>query len=45
MAGKNADGFTKSAQKKKFIRHRDIKLKDSELKKESKIVKGMCEGI
>ena len=45
MPGKYTDGYTKSAQKKKFIRNRDIKLKDSELRKEAKIFKLMCEGI
>lgn len=44
-SGKYSDGFTKDAQKQKFVRHRDIKLKDSEIKKEAKIQKLMCEGI
>lgn len=38
-------GFTKQAQKAKFMRHRDIKLKDKELRKENHISKAMCEGI
>lgn len=45
MGGKYNDGFTKQAQKGKFIRNRDIKLKESEIKKEQKTQKLMCEGI
>lgn len=45
MPGKYTDGFTKAAQKQKFVRNRDIKMKDSEIKKEQKIQKLMCEGI
>lgn len=45
MPGKYTDGYTKSAQKAKFVRHRDVKMKDSELKKEAKIQKLMCEGV
>ncbi len=45
MPGKYTDGYTKDAQKAKFVRHRDIKMKDSELRKEAKIQKLMCEGI
>jgi hypothetical protein len=45
MGGKHTDGFTKSAQKLKFIRHRDIKMKESELKKEAHIRRVMCEGV
>ena len=45
MPGKFQEGFTKAAQKVKFIRHRDIKLKEKEIKKERIIQKGMCEGI
>lgn len=44
-SGKYTDGYTKSAQRQKFVRHRDIKMKDSELKKEAKIQKLMSEGI
>ena len=45
MPGKFQEGFTKAAQKQKFIRHRDIKLKDKEVKKERTIQKGMCEVV
>lgn len=45
MPGKYTEGYTKSAQKQKFVRHRDIKMKESELKKEAKIQKLMCEGV
>lgn len=45
MAGKSSDGFTKSAQKKKFVRHRDVKMKEKELKKEANIKRVMCEGV
>eukprot|EP01039_Chlorochromonas_danica_P006786 gene6786-7497_t len=45
MPGKFTDGYTKSAQKQKFVRHRDLKMKDSELRRESKIQQLMCEGI
>lgn len=45
MPGKYTEGYTKSAQKTKFIRHRDVKMKESELKKEAKIQKLMCEGV
>lgn len=45
MAGKSSEGFTKSAQKTKFIRHRDVQMKGKELKKEAVIKKVMCEGV
>jgi hypothetical protein len=47
MPGRNdwSAGFTKSAQRTKFIRHRDVKMKDSEVKKEAHISKSMCEGV
>lgn len=45
MPGKFNDGFTKSAQRQKFVRNRDLKLKDKELKKEANIQKLMCEGV
>lgn len=45
MPGKFTDGYTKSAQKQKFVRHRDLKMKDSELRRERKIQHLMCEGI
>lgn len=45
MAGKSSEGFTKAAQKKKFIRNRDIKLTNGELKKEASIQRLMCEGV
>jgi hypothetical protein len=47
MPGRNdwSSGFTKSAQKNKFIRNRDVKMKDSEVKKEKTICRVMCEGI
>lgn len=43
--GKQQDGFTKAAQKKKFIRNRDLKLKNNELQKEQTIQTQMCIGI
>lgn len=45
MPGKYSDGFIKAAQKQKFVRHRDLKMKESELRKEDRIQKVMCEGI
>jgi hypothetical protein len=45
MPGKYTEGYTKNAQKTKFVRHRDIKMKDGELKRERHIQKAMCEGI
>ena len=44
MGKKANEGFTKNAQKDKFVRHRDIKLKGSEVKKEEKTQKLMSEG-
>ena len=44
MASKSA-GFTKAAQNQKFVRNRDVKLKDRELRKEAHISKTMSEGI
>ena len=38
-------GFTKAAQNQKFVRNRDVKLKQSEVMKEAKIQKIMCEGV
>jgi Uncharacterized conserved protein (DUF2039) len=43
--GKSTAGFTKSANKVKFVRNRDVKLKDNELKKEANIARLMCEGV
>lgn len=45
MPGKYTEGYTKDAQKSRFIRHRDIKMKDGELKREAHIQKVMCEGV
>jgi ferredoxin len=47
MPGRNdwSAGFTKSAQKTKFVRKRDVKMKDSEIRKEQHISQAMCEGI
>lgn len=45
MAKKASEGFTKAAQKTKFVRNRDIKMKDKELGKERKIQQLMCEGV
>lgn len=45
MPHKDAAGFTKAANNQKFVRHRDVKLKQSEFEKEVKIQKLMCEGI
>ena len=38
-------GFTKAAQRQKFVRHRDVKMKQSELEREARTQKLMCEGI
>lgn len=35
----------KKSQKEKFVRNRDIKLKEKEIRTEEKIQKGMCEGV
>ena len=40
-----SQGFTKAAQSAKFIRHRDIKMKESELKREEHVKHAMSEGI
>ncbi|KAJ1418835.1 hypothetical protein B484DRAFT_453551 [Ochromonadaceae sp. CCMP2298] len=47
MPGRNdtSSGFTKSANKTKFIRKRDVKQKDGEVKKEQVIYRLMCEGV
>eukprot|EP01038_Epipyxis_sp_PR26KG_P013322 gene13322-17853_t len=42
---KSTVGYTKAAQKQKFIRNRDLKLKESELQKEEHVKRIMCEGI
>ncbi len=42
---KSTEGFTKTAQKIKFVRNRDLKLKNRELEYENKCQKLMCEGI
>lgn len=39
------EGFMKKAQKESFVRNRDIKLKEKEIRTEEKIQKGMCEGV
>jgi len=45
MPAKASEGFTKAAQKTRFVRNRDIKLKESEERKEQVIRRKMCEGI
>jgi hypothetical protein len=45
MPGKTSEGFVKAAQNRKFIRNRDLKLKDSELRKEAHIQHVMVEGV
>jgi hypothetical protein len=45
MPGKHTEGYTKSAQQQKFIRHRDVKLKESEIAKEARIQREMCDGV
>lgn len=45
MPGKSTEGFTKAAQRKKFVRHRDIKLSGKELNRESHILQKACEGV
>ena len=42
---RSTEGFIKGLQRTKFIRHRDVKLKESEIKKEHNIQRAMCEGI
>ena len=39
------EGFMKKQQREKFVRNRDVKLKDKEIRQEEKIQKGMSEGI
>ena len=38
-------GFIKAANQEKFVRNRDVKLKDVEAKKEATIQRLMCEGV
>lgn len=45
MPGKTSEGFVKAAQKKKFVRNRDLKLKDSELRREAHVQHVMVEGV
>lgn len=45
MPGKSTEGFTKVAQRQKFIRHRDIKLTGREIQKEENILQKTSEGI
>lgn len=45
MPGKTSEGFVKAAQKQKFVRNRDLKLKDSELRKEAHVQHVMVEGV
>lgn len=45
MGGTSTAGYTKNAQKQKFVRNRDIKMKDKEIKKEQHIKKSMCENV
>ena len=40
-----SNGFTKASQSQKFIRHRDVKMKEKELRKEAHIQKRMSEGV
>lgn len=42
---KSTAGYTKAAQKIKYVRNRDLKLSGKELKEEERIKHGMCEGI
>lgn len=42
---KSTAGYTKAAQKIKYVRNRDLKLSGKELKEEARIQKGMSEGI
>lgn len=42
---KSTAGYTKSAQKIKYVRNRDVKLSGKEMKQEERIQKGMGEGI
>mmetsp|Transcript_3876 Transcript_3876/g.6059 ORF Transcript_3876/g.6059 Transcript_3876/m.6059 type:complete len:230 (+) Transcript_3876:81-770(+) len=43
--GKSTAGFTKQAQKQKYVRNRDVKLKERELKNESRIQQNMGDGV
>jgi len=45
MPGKSTEGYTKAAQRKKFVRHRDIKLSGKELDRESHILQKACENV
>ena len=45
MPGSKQEGFVKSANKEKFVRNRDIKLKSNEVAKENNIARLMCEGV
>jgi hypothetical protein len=45
MPGKSTAGYTKQANKQKFVRNRDIKLTEKEQKAESHIKQTMNEGI
>jgi hypothetical protein len=44
-SGKSTAGYTKGAQAIKYQRHRDVKLKDREERRENHIQHAMCEGI
>lgn len=43
--GKSTGGYTKAAQSAKFVRNRDVKLKDREERREETVQRAMCEGI
>ena len=43
--GKSTGGYTKNAQGLKFVRNRDVKLKDREERREDVVQRIMCEGI
>ena len=45
MPGKTTEGFTKVAQRQKFIRHRDIKLGGREIAREQHILQKTKEGV
>ena len=45
MSKRANEGFTKNAQRTKFVRNRDIKMKGSEIKKEEHMQKLMAEGV
>jgi hypothetical protein len=42
---KSTAGFTKDAQKVKYVRNRDLKLSGKELKEEARVQRGMGEGV